>query len=144
MSDNQYQQEQLMYCAAADLLVDSDPNRLYSSTTFQNIGSFFQNIGSFEKPNFPTGISLDGNRIFGTDNDYGWNIDDNSPHKKEALIFDRSNSTITKIETLGYPQILFENFRGEVISISSGLKKETLYRDVADTADIFIEKVLVP
>lgn len=132
-----YKQEQLMYSAAADLLVDSEPNRLYSSTTFQN-------MGSFEKPNFPTGISIDGTKIFGTDNDYNWNIDNDSPHKKEALIFDRNNSTITTIETIGYPQILFENFRGEVISISSGLKKETLYRDVADTADIFIEKVLVP
>ncbi|RIV68689.1 lipocalin family protein [Flagellimonas aequoris] len=136
-NNNQYKTEQLLYNASMDLLVDTEPNRLYSSTTFQN-------LSSFEKPNFPTGMSVDGTKIFGTDNDYNWNIDDDSPHKKEAIIFDRNTLGITKAETLGYPQILFENFRGEVISISSGLKKETLYRNVNDTADIFIEKVQMP
>ena len=126
-----------MYNAAAGILVDSEPNRMYSSTTFQN-------LGSFEKPNFPTGLSADGSKIFGTDNDYEWNIDYDSPHKKEALIFDRNSSMITTVETVGYPHILFENFRGELMSISSGLKRATLYRDLADTADIFIEKVDVP
>ncbi|MCR9228192.1 MAG: hypothetical protein NXH90_12295 [Flavobacteriaceae bacterium] len=126
-----------MYNAAADILVDSDPNRVYSSTTFQN-------LGSFEKPNFPTGLSADDSKFFGADNNYRWNIDYDSPHKKEALIFDRNSSVITTIETVGYPHILFENFRGEVTSLSSGLKRATLYRDLADTPDIFIEKVEVP
>jgi Lipocalin-like domain len=134
---NIYEQEELMYNAAVGILVDSEPNRMYSSTTFQN-------LGSFEKPNFPTGLSADGSKIFGTDNDYEWNIDYDSPHKKEALIFDRNSSMITTVETVGYPHILFENFRGELMSISSGLKRATLYRDLADTADIFIEKVDVP
>lgn len=134
---NIYEQEELMYNAAANLLVDSDPNRMYSSTKFQS-------LGSFGKPNFPTGLSVDGSKIFGTDNDYNWNINDESPHKKEAIIFDRNSSIVTTVETVGYPHILFENFRGEVMSISSGLKRATLYRDLADTADIFIEKVEVP
>lgn len=136
-SQTQYQNERLLYNSSEDILLDTELNRLFSSLTFVN-------LNSFEKPNFPTGISEDGFLIFGTNNDPEWSIDNESVHKKEAIIFDRNSSSATTVETLGYPHVLFENFRGEVISISSGFKKETLYRDVVNAADIFVEKVQVP
>lgn len=133
----EYVPEQLLYNKAGDFILDTEQNRFYS-------GSTFQNIGSFEKPNFPSGISLDGSKIFGSDNDYEWFVDNEGPHKKEAIIFDRNTSNTTMLETIGYPHVLFENFRGEVISISSGFKKGSLYRNINDASDIFVEKVLVP
>ncbi len=134
---SQYSQERLLYSETGDFLMDTQQNRLFSSLTFQN-------TGSFEKPNFPTGISLDGTKIYGSDNDYSWSISNESPHQKQAIIYDRNTMSTIAVETVGYPHILFENHNGEVISISSGFKKETLYRNVNDAADIFVEKVQVP
>ncbi len=132
-----YTNERLLYSSTGDVLLDTQGQQLFSSVTFQN-------AGAFARPNVPSGISVDGSTIFGTDNEYDWGINNLSPHKKEAILFNRNTSALTTIETIGYPHILFENFRGEVIGISSGFKKEDLYQNINNTSDFFMEKVLVP
>jgi hypothetical protein len=132
-----FDNERLLYNSAADLLLDTQQQEVFSSTTFQNVGSFL-------KPNVPSGISVDGTTILGTDNEYSWPIENDSPHKKEAVLFNPNTNVLTNIETIGYPHILFENFRGEVIGISSGFKKEDLYQNINNTSDFFMEKVQVP
>jgi len=129
-----YDSERLLYNSASDILMDTQQQVLFSSISFQYTGSFI-------RPNVPSGISVNGNIIFGTDNDYNWSVDNEAPHKKEAVLFNRNTSALTTIATIGYPHILFENFRGEVISISSGFKKEDLYQNINSTSDFFIEKV---
>lgn len=132
-----YNNERLLYSSVGDVLLDTQGQQLFSGVTFQN-------AGTFARPNVPSGISVDGSTIFGTDNEYDWGINNLSQHKKEAILFNRNTSALTTIETIGYPHILFENFRGEVIGISSGFKKEDLYQNINNTSDFFIEKVLVP
>lgn len=124
----------LLYNYSGNYIIDLMQNRLYSGETFQF-------MGSFETPYFPSGVSKDGLKIYGTNNDPDWTITPESLHKKEAIIFDRNTKSFEKIETLGYPHILFENNSGGIMSISSGLKKERLSQNINDKADIFIEKV---
>ena len=132
-----FNNEQFLYSDAGDILVDTDQNRIYSSVTYQY-------LNSFESPQFPSGISLDGSEIFGTNNDPDWYISSESLHKKEAIIHNRNTSQTTFVETLGYPHVIFENGSGEIFSVSSGFKKEDLSRNVNNKADIFIEKINTP
>ena len=129
-----YNNEKLLYNATDNVLLDTGQNRLYSSLTFQ-----FDS--SFEEPYFPSGLSMDGTKVFGSNNDPDWNIDSESLHKKEAVILDRNTMNVTKQETLGYPHVLFENYNGEIISISSGFKKEDIYQNINGKADIFVERL---
>lgn len=129
--------EKTLYSEQGDYLLDTPENRLYSTLSFQF-------LESFEFPNFPSGTSVDGSQIYGTNNDPKWEIKDDSPHKKEVIIYDRNLKTNTIVETIGYPHILFENYNGEIISLSTGLKRNDLSRDINNKADIFIEKVELP
>jgi len=132
-----FNNERFLYSGAGDILVDTDLNRVYSSTSFQF-------LDSFESPQFPSGISLDASRFLGTNNDPDWQITTESLHKKEAIIYNRNTSATVTATTVGYPHILFENGSGEIISVSSGFKKEDLSRNINNKADIFVEKVQVP
>lgn len=129
--------EYLLYNSTADILLDTAQNRFYSSVTFQYLNSFGQ-------PDFPSGISTDGTKVFGTNNDPDWLIEPGSLHKKEVVVYDRNTSSMLKVETIGYPHIVFENYNGEIISISSGFKKDNLYENVHNKSDFFVEKVMVP
>ncbi|MEM8506624.1 MAG: lipocalin family protein [Bacteroidota bacterium] len=122
---------------AGNYFLDTEVNRLYSTTTFDV-------IESFEFPSFPSGISTNGNQIFGTNNDPDWQINAESPHKKEAVLYSRTSGQVDEYSTLGYPHFIFENYRREVMSISSGFKKETLDQNINGKADLFIERVEVP
>ncbi|MGJ8713944.1 MAG: lipocalin family protein [Maribacter stanieri] len=118
----------------ANYLLDIAENRLYSTDTFSS-------IDSFEFPSFPTGCSIDGNLILGTNNDSDWQIEAGSPHKKEAVIYNRISGQVDEISTIGYPHFIFEDYKGDFIGISSGFKKKSLEQNINGKADIFIEKI---
>lgn len=126
--DKTLQNEQAKY------LLNTAENRLYSTDTFAI-------IDSFEFPSFPSGTSLDGNLILGTNNDPDWQINEDSPHKKEVVIYNRTSGKVDAVSTIGYPHFIFEDYNGDLISISSGFKKESLEQNINGKADIFIEKI---
>lgn len=118
----------------ADYILNTGENRLYSASSFQI-------IESFEFPSFSSGTSINGNLILGTNNDPDWQIEAASPHKKEAVIYNRFSGQVVEIITIGYPHFIFEDYNGDLISISSGFKKESLKQNINGKADIFIEKI---
>jgi hypothetical protein len=125
------------YNSQQDYIVNFDENRLYSTNTY----SFLE---SFEEPYFPSGISENGISIFGTNNDPDWQITQESLHAKEAIKYDRNISSLENYNTIGYPHVIFENHLGDIISISSGLKKEGLDDNINNKGDIFLEKINIP
>ncbi len=137
ITDDGYFFNKTLYNSPQDYIINFDENRLYSTTSF----SFLE---SFEEPYFPSGISQDGIEIFGTNNDPDWQITPESLHSKEALIYNRNTSSIENFNTIGYPHVIFENYLGEIISISSGLKKDDLSQNINDRGDIFLEKIDIP
>ncbi|SFD34645.1 lipocalin family protein [Algibacter pectinivorans] len=122
------------YNAAGQYIINFKENRLYSTSSFAL-------LESFEEPYFSSGLSIDGTTIFGTNNDPNWQVNSESIHKKEALQFNRNTQLVTKTPTIGYPLVVFENYKGDVMGISSGLKKERLTDNINDKADIFIERI---
>jgi len=123
------------YNVSEEYIINFLENRLYSTTTF----SFLE---SFEKPYFSSGISLDGLKIFGSNNDPDWQITPESIHTKEAVIYYRNTQTSQQYSTIGYPHLIFENYNGEIMSLSSGLKKEHLGQNINNKADLFFERVI--
>lgn len=116
-----------------NIVLNLNDKLIYNATNF----SF---IKSFTTPNTPTTTSLSGDLILGSNNDEEWSIDENSPHEKIVQIFNISNETTEAYETLGYPLFVFENYLGEIMSISSWFKRDALSNS-APKSDIFIEKV---
>lgn len=125
------------YNAAGNYVINFSKNRLYSTTDFRL-------IESFESPYFPSGTSKNGNLIFGSNNDPKWSIDQESIHAKEVVIYDRLTQKASTVSTTGYPHIIFENAFSEIISISSGLKKENIRQNINDKADLFLEIIKLP
>ncbi|MBO3116372.1 lipocalin family protein [Winogradskyella sp. DF17] len=122
------------YSASGDFIINYLENRLYSTQTFSL-------LESFGEPFFSSGLSIDGNRIFGTNNDPDWQVTTESNHIKEAIVYNRTTQQVSTSITIGYPHVIFENYNGDIISISSGLKKEDLEQNINNTADIFLEVV---
>ncbi|MCL7762655.1 hypothetical protein MPF19_04450 [Polaribacter sp. Z014] len=102
-------------------------------------GTDFSTISYFNQPNFASTVSLNGKLIYGTNNDPSWPYDADSKHQKMATIYNRDSQSSNNIFTKGYPLIIFENYKNEIISISSGMKKEGLYSNINDKRDFFIE-----
>ncbi len=122
-----------LYNEKGGYLLNVTENRLFSTETFKY-------SESFETPYFPTGISSDGNQIYGSNNDPEWQIEPESLHKKEAVIYDRINRTVQKLATQGYPHFIFQDYRDQILSISSGLKRERL-DSYSDRASFFVEEI---
>ncbi len=108
-------------------------NRIYSTTTFS-----YSN--SFETPYFPTGLSNNGNIIFGSNNDSEWQIEENSLHEKKVIALDLNSNLLKEYSTKGYPQLVFQNYMGKTVSLSSGLKRQSLESETSKR-DLFIEVV---
>ena len=125
------------YNAAGNYLINFSENRLYSTTNFSL-------MESFESPYFPSGTSKNGTLIFGSNNDPNWEIRSNSIHAKEAVIYNRQSRNTSTVSTIGYPQVIFENALGEIISISSGLKKDNIGQNINNKADLFLEVIQRP
>lgn len=130
-------EQKSQYNPAGNYLINFLENRLYSTTSF-NL------LQSFESPYFPSGTSQDGTLIFGSNNDPKWEISPKSIHAKEAVIFNRLTKQSTTVSTIGYPHIIFENAVGDIISISSGLKKDDIGQNNNHKADIFLETIQRP
>ena len=120
-----------VYNAAQNYIVDYATNRIYNANDFSL-------IQSFEAPYFPSGISADGNRIFGTNNDPDWDVQEASLHEKKTYALDISSKNVTELQTIGYPHRVFENYLGQIVCISSGLKRQNLYSS-SPKPDIFVE-----
>ena len=108
-------------------------NRIYSTITY----SYSK---SFETPYFPTGLSSNGNLILGTNNDPEWQIEENSLHEKKVQALDLNSNLVKEYTTKGYPQLVFQNYLGQIVSVSSGLKRQRLESTTAKR-DLFIEVV---
>ena len=60
---------------------------------------------------------------------------------KETILYDRGDGTAEKVNMIGYPHILFEDYTGNLMSLSTGLKKNHISQGIQGKADFFIEKV---
>ncbi|MBA6151539.1 lipocalin family protein [Gelidibacter maritimus] len=123
--------------AAGHYLINFEDRQLYSTLDFSS-------LQYFQHPYTAFGLSVNGHLIYGTSNDPEWSVNETSAHIKEAVIYNRNSQQVQKMATLGYPLFIFENFRGEVISISSGLKKAHLRESLSYTTDLFIERLDLP
>lgn len=133
--ENWYHDSQ--YNPNGNYFINFSENRLYSTTNFKL-------MESFESPYFPSGTSKDGALIFGSNNDPEWQITPESIHEKKAVIYNRLNKQVKTVSTLGYPHVIFENAFGEIISISSGLKKDNIRQNINEKSDLFIEVLKLP
>ncbi|MCL8007609.1 lipocalin family protein [Gelidibacter japonicus] len=125
------------YNATGNYVINFSENRLYSTANFTL-------MESFESPYFPSGTSKDGGLIFGSNNDPDWQITEESIHAKEAVIYNRQTQKSSTVSTIGYPHVIFENAFGDIISISSGLKKDDIGQNINDKGDLFLEVIQWP
>ncbi|UOY06550.1 lipocalin family protein [Muricauda sp. SCSIO 64092] len=132
-----FNNEKTLHNTNAMYMLDTEENRLYSTDTFQV-------IESFEFPAFPSGTSIDGTQVFGSNNDRDWQVNSESPHQKEAVVYGRNLGQANNILTIGYPHFIFEDYNGNIISVSTGFKKQTLNQNYNDKADIFVERLDTP
>lgn len=128
----QNEERNVQYNSISDYIINYQENKLYSSNNFSI-------LSTFQQPNFGTGVSINGQEIYGSSNNPDWSIDNSSDHKKEATIFNRQTQNTQTLTTTGYPMLIFENYLGNLISISSGMKKEKIESNINDKADLFIE-----
>ncbi|MCX2838600.1 lipocalin family protein [Salinimicrobium sp. MT39] len=124
-------QKTTLYSPNQNYVINLLENKLFSTLNFDV-------QETFETPYFPSGISRDGNLILGSNNDPQENISTESIHEKKARIYNLTTNKVTTVETKGYPHLIFENHLGQIISISSGFKREDL-ESTAPKPDIFVE-----
>ncbi|WP_159951048.1 fibronectin type III domain-containing protein [Polaribacter septentrionalilitoris] len=125
-------QKEMEFNSTKNIIVNHNNNKIYSSNNFSSIQNYQNPVTSFR-------MSSDGSTIFGTNNNPNWSIDDESKHKKEAVFFNVTSNLVNTFETKGYPLIIFENHEKEIISISSGMKRESFMRNINNKSDLFIE-----
>lgn len=126
-------ENQTIYNKFTNKIYDLESHKIYDATNF----SIQKN---YNEPFTTTGISTNGSFLFGSNNDVNWNIDAFSNHKKEAVLYNTSTEAVNVIATKGYAHLIFENYLGEIISISSGFKRQKL-DDYTSISDVFIEKI---
>ncbi|SOC81630.1 Lipocalin-like domain-containing protein [Salinimicrobium sediminis] len=126
-------QKKTLYSPDQNYVINLQDNKLFSTLTWSE-------QGFFETPQFPTGISRDGNLILGSNNDPTENITNESFHEKKVKIYNLTTSKVTTVAAKGYPHLLFENHLGQIISISSGFKREDL-KSATPKPDIFVEVI---
>ncbi|WP_189605691.1 hypothetical protein [Salinimicrobium marinum] len=122
-----------LYSPERDYVVNLLENRLYSTNSF-NLED------SFEKPYYPSGISRNGNLILGSSNnpdDYSGN---ESTFERKIQLYNLSTGKVTTVESKGFPHLLFENYLGQIISISSGFYRQNL-ENSTPKPDIFVEVI---
>lgn len=125
--------KRLIYNENANTILNLNDKLIYKASDF----SF---VKSFTTPNTPTAYNTLGNTILGSNNDEEWSISEDSNHEKKAFIYNITTGAVESFDTGGYPLFLFENYLGEIISISSGFKRKELIGD-SQKPDVFIEKV---
>ncbi len=121
------------YSSTQDKIVGLLEHNVYSTTDFTLQQTFID-------PYNASGISTDGSLILGTPNDKLWPIDDTSSHEKKALLFNLSTMSLQEVPTKGYPHLIFQNYLGQFISISTGFKRAKL-DDYNFRPDFFVEQI---
>tara|TARA_R110000868_G_scaffold158589_4_gene386827 strand:+ start:27819 stop:29900 length:2082 start_codon:yes stop_codon:yes gene_type:complete len=124
----------IKYSSSQNKIFGLKEHNVYSDSNFNLLQTFIE-------PNFALGISTNGDLILGSNNDPTWSIDENSLHEKKAIVYNLSTQSKKEYNTKGYPHIIFQNYLGELISISSGFKRKNL-KDYPPKPDIFIEKII--
>lgn len=123
------------YISSNNTIIGLREYNVYSATDF----SLIQTFGA---PFYPTGISKNGEFILGTPNDPLWSLDNNSMHEKKISWYNLANISLTESTSLGYSHVIFQNYLGQYVSISSGFKRSKL-DDYTPKADIFVE-IIIP
>ena len=131
---NQDIKRNMQYNLADNFIINFKENKVYSTDDFSV-------VSTFQYPNSPSGISIDGKEIYGSNNDDNWDINDDSIHEKKAVVYNRETQLFDYYTTKGYPHFIFKNYQGKLISISSGMKKEGLFRKINNKEDLFIEVI---
>jgi hypothetical protein len=126
-------EKKTLYSEDRNYVVNLLENKVYSTQSYS-----LQE--TFESPYFPTGISRNGNLILGSNNDPQENISNESIHEKKARLYELATGKLSTVDIKGYPHLLFENHLGQIISISSGFKRENLDTN-SPKPDIFVEVV---
>jgi len=125
--------KETFFNANQNYIINLVEGRIYSNTDYYI-------IDTFSEPNFSYGISDDGNRVFGSENDPDAIDLLSSMHERNAYAYNRADQTLEQYETKGYPHFIFENHLGQMISISSGLLRPRLdFR--MPSPDFFVEIV---
>ena len=123
------------YVPSNNTIIGLREYNVYSATDFSLIQTFGAGF-------YPTGISNNGTLILGTPNDPLWTLDDDSRHEKKISWYNLANASLTESTSKGYSHLIFQNYLGQYISISSGFKRATL-SDYTPRADIFVE-IIIP
>ncbi|KGL63821.1 lipocalin family protein [Polaribacter sp. Hel1_85] len=131
---DQDRKRNMQFNIAENFIINYKKNKVYSSDNFSV-------TSTFPYPNFSSGISKNGKEIYGSNNDENWNITDDSKHEKKAVVYNRETQLFDYYITKGYSHVIFEDFQGKIISISSGMKKEGLFRKINNKEDLFIEVI---
>lgn len=111
-------------------VLDLSSRSIYSTETFNKITNLNQNY-------YPSGISLNGSLILGTNNS---SQDDVSVfHEKKVRVLNYPSLNEQVYESKGYPLVVFENYLGQIISISKSFIGGL---DTSDAKkDLFIEVI---
>lgn len=128
---------QAQYNQEGHFIINLEDRRLYSTLDFSYLESILQ-------PLVISGTSKDGRKIYGSNNDPDWHIQDSSPHLKEAIIYNRNTKQTQTVPAIGYPMFVFQSPSGTVYSLSSGLKRSKLKDRISYTKDLFIEQLEIP
>jgi len=125
------------YSASGHYVINYDDGQYYSTKNFSK-------LGALQPSQFGSGISNNGIKIYGSNNNPNWSISLSGEHTKEIFVYDRLNKQLQTVATQGYPQVVFENYRGQVYALSTGLIKRTVHESLNNTLDLFIERINIP
>ncbi|MEO0572756.1 MAG: hypothetical protein AAF039_13705 [Bacteroidota bacterium] len=119
------------YNEVSNILIDMVNSRIYSADDF----SF---ISSYSFPTFTSSLSLDGEFVLGTNNNGNNSIDLNERDSRELKLLNWRSGQVTTIETIGYPQYVYENLDGKLVVVSSYFKRSFFWRGDSKN-DLFVE-----
>lgn len=118
----------------SNLILNKMRNTVYSSLDFSE-------LLRYSIPKTTLNFNKLGTKIYGTNNEVSY-INPDQKHKKELVIYDIQNKTISYLATKGYPMFVMEDDFGNIVSLSSGFPRDNYYDfQNGNTLDIFVEIV---
>lgn len=121
------------YNASSNILLDKVNSRIYATDDY----SF---ISSYSTPVYTSTLSMDGDYVLGTNYNGDTSFDFVNMFDRELNILDWGSGQITTINTVGYPQYVYENQNGKLVVISSYFKRSSFSRG-KDKNDLFVEVI---
>ncbi|MGB5821070.1 MAG: hypothetical protein WBG90_16410, partial [Saonia sp.] len=119
------------YNAAKNILLDKVNSRIYSADDY----GF---ISSYSTPVHTSSLSTDGDYVLGTNYNGGTSLDFVDLFDRKLNILNWRSGQTTTINTVGYPQYVYENQDGKLVLISSYFKR-TSFKRGNDKNDLFVE-----